>query len=341
MNLYRRCTCPDPEECGHPWHYKFQHEGARYRGTTHMTHRQKALVVATRKQAAVFEHRAGLRRVTAPHLSAHQTRYLAFARSDHPVTADTKDALVLAGLLALFGDKRLDQVSAFDIERWRTERVKAVSRSTVNRELHVVQGFFSKAVEWGHLAATPCASVKPWATDEQPRRVLAPDELKRALTGLPPRYALMCRVTLECLPRLAEVLGLTRADVGPDWIARRLKGGARLRVGVTPALAADLRAELRTLEQVHIFGDPPPRSEATSSYFTRLFRGLGMPGVSHHAMRHTGVTLMLDEGRNPQVIQRLAGWTSLRMLERYGHVRDAEMVKAVEGNAAYVRAVLA
>jgi len=157
---------------------------------------------------------------------------------------------------------------------------------------------------------------------------------------LPPRYALMCRVTLECLPRLAEVLGLTRADVGPDWIARRLKGGTRLRVGITPVLAADLRAELKTLTQVHIFGDPPPRSEATSSYFTRLFRGLGMLGVSHHVMRHTGVTLMLDEGRNPQVIQRLAGWTSLRMLERYGHVRDAEMVKAVEGNAAYLRRVL-
>jgi len=29
------------------------------------------------------------------------------------------------------------------------------------------------------------------------------------------------------------------------------------------------------------------------------------------------------------VIQKLAGWTSLRMLERYGHVRDAEAQRAV------------
>jgi hypothetical protein len=28
-------------------------------------------------------------------------------------------------------------------------------------------------------------------------------------------------------------------------------------------------------------------------------------------MRHTGITLMLEAGVNPRVIQKLAGWTSL------------------------------
>jgi len=40
------------------------------------------------------------------------------------------------------------------------------------------------------------------------------------------------------------------------------------------------------------------------------------------------VTLMLDGGANPRAIQKLAGWTTLRMLERYGHVRDAEVRRA-------------
>jgi hypothetical protein len=38
---------------------------------------------------------------------------------------------------------------------------------------------------------------------------------------------------------------------------------------------------------------------------------------------------MLEAGVNPRVIQKLAGWTSLRMLERYGHIRDAEAQRAV------------
>jgi integrase len=49
-------------------------------------------------------------------------------------------------------------------------------------------------------------------------------------------------------------------------------------------------------------------------------------------MRHTGVTLMLKAGINPRVIQLLAGWTSLRMLERYGHARDSEIRRAVMAN---------
>jgi site-specific recombinase XerD len=73
----------------------------------------------------------------------------------------------------------------------------------------------------------------------------------------------------------------------------------------------------------------PPTQEATSVQITRVMRKLGLDGVSHHTMRHTGITLMLEAGVNPRVIQKLAGWTSLRMLERYGHVRDAEAQRAV------------
>ena len=56
-------------------------------------------------------------------------------------------------------------------------------------------------------------------------------------------------------------------------------------------------------------------------------------------MRHTGVTLMLEHGINPRVIQFLAGWTSMRMLDRYGHVRDPEVRRAVTANAEHVAAI--
>jgi Phage integrase family len=91
------------------------------------------------------------------------------------------------------------------------------------------------------------------------------------------------------------------------------------------------------LERAHrkgfVFGlgraGEPPTQEATSLQITRVMRRLGLRGVSHHTMRHTGVTLMLEAGVNPRVIQKLAGWTTLRMLERYGHARDAEAQRAV------------
>jgi site-specific recombinase XerD len=45
---------------------------------------------------------------------------------------------------------------------------------------------------------------------------------------------------------------------------------------------------------------------------------------------------MLEHGINPRVIQFLAGWTSLRMLDRYGHVRDSEIRRAVTTNAEHL-----
>lgn len=74
-------------------------------------------------------------------------------------------------------------------------------------------------------------------------------------------------------------------------------------------------------------GEPPPQ-EATSLRITRVMRKLRLHGVSHHTMRHTGITMMLEVGVSPRVIQKLARWT-LRMLERYGHVRDAKARRAV------------
>lgn len=340
MMLYRRCDCLAGADCAHPWHFKFEHEGRRYRGSTKMTSRHKAELVAGRKRTAVLDGELYLHKRNAMRLSIHIADVLKWAATDHPATGTIKDPAVLARLLEFLGDRTLDRVNAFDLERWRSERATEVARSTVDREFHIVQSCFRQAVEWKRLKVSPCTNVGAWDLEQKRRRVLSAEELTIALTGLPERYALMCRITLECLPRLSEVLTLTRADIGPSWLLRRLKGGARLRVGITPALAADLQRQFRFLDQVHLFGDPPPKQEATSSYFTRLFRDLGLAGVSHHAMRHTGVTLMLDAGRNPQAIQRLAGWTSLRMLEQYGHVRDAEMLKAVEGNAAYVQALL-
>ena len=39
-------------------------------------------------------------------------------------------------------------------------------------------------------------------------------------------------------------------------------------------------------------------------------------------------------GISPIAIKEYAGWTSLRMLERYGHLRDAELLRATHGTAA-------
>jgi len=374
MSLYHRCACPNEDNlrnCDHPWHYKFMFDGRWVTKSTKQTNRTKAAQVEIKAHAKLLEEGAGLVKAKSPRLKPHLEDYLAWARADHPATADEKDARILLPppavdpaakvdkrrpargpcFLDVVGDKRLDHIGAFDIERWRTARLKTtirggatVSRSTVNRDLHIIRGVFTKAVEWKRLKVSPVEAVAGWDTDETEIQVLTDAERAIVLTELPAPFSTYCEVTLEALLRIQEVLLLRRTDLGDASIQRRLKGGKVRTIPVSPALIVTLRGYLRTEEQEFVFADAagdPPKPRSTASLMTKAFRAVGLPHVHHHVMRHTGVTDMLEDGINPKAIMQYAGWTSLRMLERYGHLRDAELQRATAGTAARNRAAVA
>jgi integrase len=325
MNLYKRCSCGDSCRCAF-W-YRFRLFGREHRGSTRSANRQQAGRIAGRRYNDALEGKAA-RRSTIK-LSALIRTYLKHVEKEHRTA--NKAARVLPAFQACVGDRRAADVSAFQIEKWKLARAQEVGQSTVNRELNVVKGLFRRGVEWKLLPTSPAAGVRKYRTDDVRVRVLSATEIKTVLSGTPADIALLCRATLECLPRLSELLTLRREHIGPSWIEIRRKGGRVERVAITPELRTAL------LQRAHrkgfIFGQgaagEPPTQEATSLRITRVMRGLGLRGISHHTMRHTGVTLMLEAGVNPRVIQKLAGWTTLRMLERYGHARDAEAQRAV------------
>ncbi|GAC1467940.1 MAG: hypothetical protein PVSMB1_16850 [Gemmatimonadaceae bacterium] len=95
----------------------------------------------------MLEGGEGLARpVGSPLLSDFVTDYLSAAEEEH-VTYN-KDTRVLAQCQRFIGDRRLTDISQFAIEKWKISRAKQVTRSTVNRELNVVKGLLSRAVEW-------------------------------------------------------------------------------------------------------------------------------------------------------------------------------------------------
>jgi integrase len=197
---------------------------------------------------------------------------------------------------AFIGDRRAADVSMFQIEKWKLARTQEVGQSTVNRELTVIKGLFRRAVEWKMIAASPAADVRKYRTDDVRARVLTEAEIQTVLTKTPADIALLCRSTLECLPRLSELLMLRREHIGPTWVEIRRKGGKVERIAITPELRASLLT--RAHRKGYVFGvgkdGEPPTQEATSLAITRVMRKVGPPGVSHHTMRHTGVTLMLE-----------------------------------------------
>ena len=241
----------------------------------------------------------------------------------------------------MIGDRLLSEISAFHIERWKTHRAAAVSKSTVNRELNIIRGCFSRAVEWGRLGISPLRSVKTYRVDNVRLRVCSPEEIKTLLDGCPPDLRLLARLTLESLLRLSEALNLRQEDMGSTYATIiNSKSGQSRRVPLTPELRTDLLA--RCHKSGHIFGQgkdgTPPKAAAVSVAFCRLAGSLGLTGISHHVLRHTGATVMVTNGVSLRAVQTIGGWSTLRMVERYAHVDDAELARAVRVTHAHTEA---
>lgn len=333
--LYKRCDCEAPEKCKHTWIYRFELNGVQYRKSTKTSNRNLADKLETKRRAAILENRE-LPNLKPVRLSVHITAYCT-----HTKTANVthyKDAAVLDRFRDVVGDRQLLEITPFHFDRWKTERSKKVSRSTVNREMNILRGCFRSAVEWGHLTENPITLVKDFRVDDTRIRVLTDDELRIVLKLEDPFVVLVCRATLESLARISELLNLRVQHVGAGWVEMRKKGGKVSRVPVTPELRAALLA--RVADSGYIFGEGrsgrPPSQQTASQRVFRALQGAGILDASHHTMRHTGVTIMLEKGVNPRTIQTLAGWSSLRMLERYGHSRDAESVRATRSVASYL-----
>jgi integrase len=330
MRVFKRCRCGPDETCRHPWWFAFKFRGQRHRGTTRTANRQLADSIAAKRRIAALETREGLRPIKPVKLSKHIDDYAAHTAKTN--RSSYKDAPVLAGFLESVGDRVLGDVSPFHIERWKRQRAEQVSQSTVNRELNIVRGCFSRAVEWGRLGVSPLRAVKPYRVDNVRLRVCSPEEIKALLDAASGDVKLIARVTLESLLRLSEVLNLKREDIGPTYATIvNSKNGQSRRVPLTPELRADLLA--RCPKRGYVFGQgdngEPPKAPAISVAFCRLARALNLTGISHHTLRHTGATVMVANGVSLRAVQTIGGWTSLRMVERYAHVDDAELARAV------------
>jgi integrase len=89
-------------------------------------------------------------------------------------------------------DTSLDQVTAWQIEKWRMQRTKAGAKgSTINRQLNPLKALFGRAVEFEVIPTNPLAGVvRLQKTDSTPKvRYLSSDEESRLMAALDAREA--------------------------------------------------------------------------------------------------------------------------------------------------------
>lgn len=86
-------------------------------------------------------------------------------------------------------DKRLDEITGLDVEKWRASEIeRGLSLETINRDISSIKAALNRAVDWELISANPLAKVKKSKTDDCLKvRFLSDNEEKRLRAAMDAR----------------------------------------------------------------------------------------------------------------------------------------------------------
>jgi hypothetical protein len=212
------------------YQYDLLFEGRRYRGSTKLTNRIAAQRAEDVLRGKLAERRAGIvERKLVPLLQGFAERFLERVKPELRSKSHLRYAVSLGlrmgehgkpeqrdgGLLACFGSKRLDEITADEIERYKQKRLEAgKSPSTVNRDLACLRRILFFAVKLDVLAGTPFMAHKVKFLREHGReRILSFEEERQYLAVAIQPFRDIAMLILEMGLRPEEACSIRREDV--------------------------------------------------------------------------------------------------------------------------------
>ena len=234
------------------------------------------------------------------------------------------DKSMLRWFQPLLGGKELIEINRALLDQVRVVRGKGVSTATVNRYMALVRTILRKECnEWEWIDRAP--KVGMFRDGEGRIRSLSRDEFGRLLSDLPPHLADMAQFSVATGLRQANVTRLQWKQISLErqhlWVAGNdYKNGRPHSVPLNEAALAVLLRH-KTDHPTHVFtyeGNPIVQVN-TKAWRNALLRA-EIHDFRWHDLRHTFATWHREAGTPTHELQRLGGWKTQSMVERYAHV---------------------
>jgi integrase len=256
-------------------------------------------------------------------------------------------------LLAVIGDKRLNEVVAFDVERFKRARLKGegvpepkdgrkrketVAPTTVNRDLEVLSHFFGLAAAWGLVSKEAADAVR--AVDrlkEPPGRVrhLSADEEARLFGALPVQVLRIVVIAVLTGMRQDEVVQLKKSAVDLDAAQITLtktKSNKVRPVYLNEHALNVIKDAMAASPGDHVFATrkgKPYTNDGVRSIFYRARTRADVKDFRFHDLRHTTATRLRRAGAGLDIIADVLGHATLTMARRYAHLGKETMRAAM------------
>ncbi len=281
--------------------------------------------------------------------------FVAWARVHH--RSWRKDDSRPSRVLPVFRDKKLDEITTAEIERFLAgllEGQRSLTPASRNRYRDLLSGMFKRAIRLGLLVTNPVKTIPklresggriaylPPATGERPAY-----EETALLEALPAELRPLFTVSLHTGLRWSEQIGLNWRDV--DMLAGvigvgRSKNGYGRQVPMNTTVQSML-LELATrrkrtddpMEPVfgHAYRTVARAFQQAVQRAQVVLREAGkdaarLDGYTWHGNRHSFASRLVMAGVDLLTVQKLGGWRTLSMVQRYGHLAPGHLRSAVE-----------
>ena len=321
MSLYRRTDSPH-------WWIKISHSGTTIQRSTGTEDKSQAREYHDKLKASLWEQQ----RLGVKPRRAWKEAVVRWLAETAEKATHQEDVKKLRWLDPLLGNLMLDEISLDVIDGIKAEKLTTSGKATVNRYLALVRAILLRSRdEWEWLDKVP--KVKLFKEGPGRERSITGEQAKTLLGELPVHQRDVVLFALATGLRQSNVLGLewshVNLDTGHAWVgAAQSKSRRPIAVPLNATAVKVLRRQLGKHSERVFTCRGRPISWANTLAWRNALKRAGIENFRWHDLRHTWASWHRQSGTPTHELQRLGGWRSSVMVERYAHLAPDHLAKA-------------
>ena len=243
-----------------------------------------------------------------------------------------EDKSKLIWLDTFLGKLMIDEINLDVIDIVRVAKLKEASKSTVNRYLALARSILIRARdEWEWIQRVP--KIRLFKETNVRERSLTIVEVKLLLSELPDHQRETVLFALATGLRQSNVVKLEWSQVNLElchaWVkASHSKNGKPIAIPLNEIAIEILQRQIgKHATNVFTYKGKPFKAANTRAWRLALDRA-GIENFRWHDLRHTWATWQRQAGTPTHELQRLGGWKTSAMVERYAHLAPDQLAHA-------------